>query len=242
MSTLKCSIFVVAGDRRWSTVAVGAAEGERAWERDHARERERATERREMEGARAWWLQWPEVVAGGRRWSTVVGGCGGSGCNGEREREHARERHKMVAGGGGRVVVVLAGRCGDRRWSTVAVGAAEGERAWERDHARERERATERREMEGARAWWLQWPEVVAGGRRWSTVVGGCGGSGCNGEREREHARERHKMVAGGGGRVVVVLAGRCGAAERGSRERERERELQRLARGGRRGFAIFEP
>ena len=30
----------------------------------------------------------------------------------ERESARERERHKMVAGGGGRVVVVLAGRCG----------------------------------------------------------------------------------------------------------------------------------
>jgi len=64
---------------------------ERACERDRARERERRRD--------AKWrglAHWPEVVAGGRRWSTVVGGCGGSGCNGEREstreRERARER------------------------------------------------------------------------------------------------------------------------------------------------------
>jgi len=84
---------VAGGGRRWpeGVVAVGATEEERPPERDSDRER------REMEGARAWWLHWPEVVAGGRRWSTVAGGCGGSGCSGERE---AAEKERGIAEAG----------------------------------------------------------------------------------------------------------------------------------------------
>jgi len=51
----------------------------------------RERETRNGEGSLAWWLHWPEVVAGGRSWLTVVGGCRGSGCSGERESARQRE-------------------------------------------------------------------------------------------------------------------------------------------------------
>jgi len=54
----------------------------------------------------------------------------------------------------------------------VAVGAAERERA------RDRESDREKREMEGARS------RGGCIGRMRSTVARGCGGSGCSGERE----------------------------------------------------------
>jgi len=87
-----------------------------------------------------------EVVAGGRRWSTVAEGCGGSGCRGEREsareRDHVRERateRDAEWRGLARVVVALAG--GGRRWpeGVVAVGATERERERAREGATERD-------------------------------------------------------------------------------------------------------
>jgi len=74
--------------------------------------------------------------------------------------------------------MVVAMARGGRRWSegVVAMGAVE------RESVRERERERETRNggaAQGARS------RGGCNGRRWSMVAGGCGGSGCNGERER---------------------------------------------------------
>jgi len=81
--------------------------------------------------------------------------------------------------------VVVAGAAAvetRRRWleGVVAVGATERERESARERERARESDRERRKREGARS------RGGCAGRRRSTVAGGCGGSGCSGERERE--------------------------------------------------------
>jgi len=78
-----------------------------------------------------------------------------------------------------------------------------------RESAREREREREMRNggaAHGARS------RGGCNGRRWSKVAGGCGGSGCSGERER--ARERESEG----------------------------KELQRRRRGEEEGFTKFKP
>ena len=109
-----------------------------------------------------------EVVASGWRWSTVAGGCGGSGCSRERERtrerprerESDRERREME---GAR----SRGGCTGRRWSMVAGGCGGSGCSGERERARER--ATKRD------AKWRALTRVVValarGGRRWPEGV-----------------------------------------------------------------------
>ena len=91
----------------------GVVAGSVLCERDRARERERNG------GGSHTGQRWSQVAGDGQQWSEGVVAVGAT----EREREHARERARerdsarerertMVAGGGGRVVVALAGRCG----------------------------------------------------------------------------------------------------------------------------------
>ncbi|QCD79113.1 hypothetical protein DEO72_LG1g2752 [Vigna unguiculata] len=89
--------------------------------------RERDTKWRcSIEGSFAWWLQWPEVVEGGRRvwWQWVQ--WRERAC----ERESERERREMEVQHKGLVHVVVAMAGGGRWWpeGVVAVGATERER------------------------------------------------------------------------------------------------------------------
>ena len=69
--------------------------------------------------------------------------------------------------------------------------------------ATERERQRETRNGGGSLAWWLHWPKVVAAGQRWSTVAGGCGGSGCSGERESGRSCRGADMGKKKGSRIL---------------------------------------
>jgi len=110
---------------------------ERACERDRARERERQRESdgetRNGGGSRTG-QRWSQVAGDGQQWSEGVVAVGATERERACERESARERQRaretarereraMVAGGGGRVVVALAGRCG-----VVERGSTERER------------------------------------------------------------------------------------------------------------------